>query len=99
MSEKNNACIVVDIKESEIKSFIDALDLGRRKYRRVVTESGKEVLSGQVPEGQNSVFYGQEFFQAIDTEHMQSSGEISYQEWIIYIFTAAVRIRTLRYVR
>lgn len=78
LADANRGCVVVDIKKSEIQSFMDELDLGEGSIVGVVTENGKEVLSGAVPEGQSSVFFEQDFFKTIDAEHMKDSGKVRY---------------------
>ena len=78
LSKSNNGCIVIDVKESEIKSFIDQLDLGEGSIVGVVTESGREVISGGAESGAGNVFFGQEFFQMINGDNPSGSVEVSY---------------------
>lgn len=87
LTKSNSGCVVIDIKESAIESFISGLDLGEGSIVGFVTEGGREVIAEQLEEGQESVlqedesvFFGQEFFTQIDEEHMQGSMEVSFRE-------------------
>ena len=78
LSQSNNGCVVIDVKESELKSFIDKLDLGEGSIIGVINGSGREVLSGAVGDGGEAVFYGQDFFNAIGGENMAGSVKVSH---------------------
>ena len=74
--------IVIDIKASAIKQFLDSLDMGEGSIIGFVTKSGREIISEKLPEGQEStradgetVFYGQDFFNNI--EDQQTTKEVS----------------------
>ena len=65
--------IVVDVKASTIKKFLDSLDIGAGSIIGYVTKNGRELISENIPEGSESiltegepVFYGQDFFQSMD---------------------------------
>lgn len=72
LSQNNNACIVIDVKPSAIREFLDGLDLGEGSILGFVTAGGREILSdnsAQAKEGvlseEGTVFYGREFFAGI----------------------------------
>lgn len=72
LSQNNNACIVIDVKPSAIREFLDGLDLGEGSILGFVTADGREILSdnsAQAKEGvlseEGTVFYGREFFAGI----------------------------------
>lgn len=95
LTKSSNACIVIDIKKSTIEEFIKALDLGEGSIVGFVTGSGREIVVEQLEEGGESileegesVFWGQEFFSQIDSEHMQGSVEVSFHdETYLFIFS------------
>ncbi len=72
LSQNNNACIVIDVKPSAIREFLDGLDLGEGSILGFVTADGREILADNSAEAKDSVlsadgtvFYGQEFFAGI----------------------------------
>ena len=74
--------IVIDIKASAIKQFLDSLDMGEGSIIGFVTQSGREIISEKLPDGQEStradgetVFYGQDFFNNL--EDQQTTKEVS----------------------
>lgn len=74
--------IVIDIKTSAIQQFLDSLDMGDGSIVGFVTQSGREIISEKLPDGQEStradgekVFYGQDFFDNI--EDQQTTKEVS----------------------
>jgi methyl-accepting chemotaxis protein len=74
--------IVIDIKASAIQEFLDSLDMGDGSIIGFVTQSGREIISEKLPDGQEStradgetVFYGQDFFNNI--EDQQTTKEVS----------------------
>lgn len=74
--------IVIDVKASAIQQFLDSLDMGDGSIIGFVTQSGREIISEKLPEGQEStradgetVFYGQDFFNNI--EDQQTTKEVS----------------------
>lgn len=86
LSQSNNAVIVIDIKEKVIQEFLQGLNLGEGSIVGLVTPNGREVICENVGEGQASVltegqpvFYGQDFFNAINEENMSGTAEISFQ--------------------
>ncbi len=79
MGQSNNSIIVIDIKPSTIQSFLQELNLGSGSIVGLVTEHGKELISENQIEGENSrltaekkVFYGQDFYTALDQKEEQS---------------------------
>ncbi|MCM1185769.1 MAG: methyl-accepting chemotaxis protein [Lachnoclostridium sp.] len=87
MSQTNNACIVVDVKASALRDFLQELDLGEGSIVGYVTKNGREIICENLAEGQTSVlnegesvFYGQEFFGTLNAEEaLQGSDTIKYQ--------------------
>lgn len=80
LSQNNNACIVIDVKPSAIREFLDGLDLGEGSILGFVTADGREILADNSAEAKDSVlsadgtvFYGQEFFAGI-AEAQEKSG-------------------------
>ena len=74
--------IVIDVKASAIQHFLDSLDMGDGSIIGFVTQSGREIISEKLPDGQEStradgetVFYGQDFFNNI--EDQQTTKEVS----------------------
>ena len=74
--------IVIDVKASAIKQFLDSLDMGEGSIIGFVTQSGREIISEKLPDGQEStradgetVFYGQDFFNNL--EDQQTTKEVS----------------------
>ena len=74
--------IVIDIKASAIKQFLGSLDMGEGSIIGFVTQSGREIISEKLPDGQEStradgetVFYGQDFFNNL--EDQQTTKEVS----------------------
>lgn len=69
MGQSNNSVVVIDIKPSTIQNFLQELDLGNGSIVGLVTEHGKELISENRAEGENSritaekpVFYQQDFY-------------------------------------
>lgn len=67
MNQSENSCIVIDVKQSAIREFIQGLDLGDGSIVGFVTESGREIIienqdgdSANTVDGEK-VFYGQSF--------------------------------------
>ncbi len=88
LSKSNNGCVVIDVKESEIKAFIDQLDLGDGSIVGVITESGREVLSSGAESGAGSVFFGQDFFRTISGDNLSGSMEVEYNgEESLFIYS------------
>ena len=74
--------IVIDVKASAIQQFLDSLDMGDGCIIGFVTQSGREIISEKLPDGQEStradgetVFYGQDFFNNL--EDQQTTKEVS----------------------
>ena len=74
--------IVIDVKASAIQQFLDSLDMGDGSIIGFVTQSGREIISEKLPDGQEStradgetVFYGHDFFNNL--EDQQTTKEVS----------------------
>ena len=74
--------IVIDVKASALQQFLDSLDMGDGSIIGFVTQSGREIISEKLPDGQEStradgetVFYGQDFFNNL--EDQQTTKEVS----------------------
>ncbi len=86
MSKSNNACVVVDVKQSAIKEFLDGIQLGEGSVVGFVTQNGREIISETLAEGSESafagletIFFNQEFYQeAINSGELSSVSEIKY---------------------
>lgn len=85
MAYGNNGCIVIDIKESTIREFIDQLNLGDGSITGFVTEGGHEVISEKLAEGQESilsdgasVFADKDFFTAINADNLSGTAEVDF---------------------
>lgn len=74
MNQANTSCIVIDIKQSTIRDFIEGLNLGEGSIVGFVTAGGRELICENLAEnGQSNlaggaVFAGQEFMPAADAE-------------------------------
>lgn len=87
MSQLNNAIVVIDIKASAIKEFLGSLNLGEGSIVGLITENGRELVSEELLEGQESilpagekVFYEQEFYSLInDTDNLSGVSEVRFQ--------------------
>lgn len=85
-SQANKACIVIDISSAAIEDFIAAMDLGEGSILGFVTPGGRELISERLAEGQDSrltegenVFFGQDFFDEINTEEsLEGFRQIDY---------------------
>lgn len=84
MNQANSCCIVIDIKQSAIRSFMEGLDLGEGSIVGFVTEGGREIICEQLGEKGESnlmdgnVFYGQEFMPAADAEQNGYRNNVVY---------------------
>lgn len=54
LSQSKNACIVIDVKQEEIKKLFENLDIGEGSMVGFVTGSGKEIVCVKAAEGQES---------------------------------------------
>lgn len=105
MSQSNNACIVIDIRTRTIREFIESLDLGSGSIVGFVTENGREIICENLEEDEESileegetVFFGQDFFPALDLENrdnLYGSQEITYkgQEYL-FIYSISAKTKT-----
>ena len=55
MSQSNNACVVTDIKPSDITDFMEEIDIGDGSIIGFVTPGGRELVVENVEEGKESV--------------------------------------------
>lgn len=85
LSKSKNGCIVIDIKRDAIEEFIGGLNLGNGSIIGFITENGREVISEQLEEGEESiltegeqVFFGQDFYNSITEDNMSGSMEIKF---------------------
>lgn len=74
MNQANSCCIVIDVKQSAIRDFLEGLDLGEGSIVGFVTEGGREVLSENLGESgvsvtaDGTVFFGQAFMPGAGAE-------------------------------
>ena len=85
MSQKKNFCVVIDVKSDAIRDLLSGIDLGEGSILGFITEGGREIICENLPEGAESklpegeaVFFGQDFFTAINAENMSGSTEVKY---------------------
>ena len=91
--------IVIDVKASAIQQFLDSLDMGEGSIIGFVTQSGREIISEKLPDGQKStradgetVFYGQDFFNNI--EDAQTTKEVSINgKSYLFFYSRIVRTK------
>lgn len=87
LSQNKNACIVIDVKQSVIKEFLEGLNLGQGSIVGFVTENGRELIHENIPEGSEStlqegepIFFDQDFFAAINNEdNISGAQEVTYK--------------------
>lgn len=85
LTQNKAGCIVVDIDKSAVADLLKGLDLGQGSIIGFVTENGREIVIEQLEEGEESileegenVFWGQDFFGAINEENMSGSTQIDF---------------------
>lgn len=85
LTQAKNGCVVIDIKKDFVTELIEGLNLGNGSIIGLVTENGREVVAEQLAEGQESiltpgesVFYGQDFYAALNEENMMGSVQIDF---------------------
>ena len=83
--------IVIDIKASAIQQFLDSLDMGDGSIIGFVTQSGREIISEKLPDGQEStradgetVFYGQDFFNNLEDQQTTKEVSINGQSYLFF---------------
>lgn len=101
LSQNNNACIVIDVKPSAIREFLDGLDLGEGSILGFVTADGREILSdnsAQAKEGvlseEGTVFYGREFFAGIAAAQEKSGASTVRLGGERYLFIYSISDKT-----
>lgn len=87
LSRSKNGCVVIDIKSAEIKGLLEGVDLGEGSIIGFITENGREIIVEQLEEGQESilaegekVFFGQDFYGAVNAEQLQGTAEIKFHD-------------------
>lgn len=81
-SERDKASIIIDVKTSEVQSFLSSLDMGKGSIVGYITASGREVLTG-VEAGEEKLFYGREFFEkarAHDLKILEENEKLEEEE-------------------
>lgn len=101
LSQNNSACIVIDVKPSAIREFLDGLDLGEGSILGFVTADGREILaenSAEAGEGifseSGTVFYGQEFFAGIAAAQEKSGASTVKLGGERYLFIYSISNKT-----
>ena len=101
MSQSNNACVVIDIKPSAITDFMKEIDIGDGSIIGFVTSGGRELIVENIEEGKESVlpedgkvFYGQDYYTAIDTaEEDAGTAEVNFQgEKYLFIYSRSTDV-------
>lgn len=99
-TQLKNAVIVIDIKESAIEDFISDINLGEGSLVGFVTAGGREVVcentgdNGVAPlETGENVFYGQDFYQAINTsDNLNGVQKVTYQgDNYLFLYSRSTR--------
>ena len=87
LSRSKNGCVVIDIKSAEIKGLLEGVDRGEGSIIGFITENGREIIVEQLEEGQESilaegekVFFGQDFYGAVNAEQLQGTAEIRFHD-------------------
>ena len=87
LSRSKNGCVVIDIKSAEIKGLLEGVDLGEGSIIGFITENGREIIVEQLEERQESilaegekVFFGQDFYGAVNAEQLQGTAEIRFHD-------------------
>lgn len=97
-SQSNRAFIVIDIKETAIREFIQGLNFGEGSIVGFVTGGGREIICENLAEGEESqlpegetVFFGQDFFNEINVEEaMQGNREVSFNgERYLFLYSVS----------
>lgn len=85
LSQSGNACVVIDIKRSTLENFLKDIDLGEGSIVGFVTKGGSEIICENLAEGEQSilpegesVFHGQSFYPAADTEETSGVSEVKF---------------------
>lgn len=87
MAQNKKAWIVIDVKRAAISDFFATLNMGEGSILGYITPGGKEIISENLPEGQEStlaaeeaVFYGQDFYTEIDNaEKLAGAKEVNFK--------------------
>lgn len=98
LSKSGSAAIVIDMKASTVREFIEGLELGDGSIVGFVTKNGRELISENLAEGEESrlqddevVFFNQDFFKAVTDEtpeeERQGAFEVTFKgsQWL-YIY-------------
>lgn len=81
LSKANNACIVIDVKQSAIKKLLEGLDIGDGSIVGFVTGNGREIVCRNTDDSQENmlpgenIFFGQEFYDTMSRETTDKNAE------------------------
>lgn len=99
LTKYSDGCVVIDISRSYIEDFVSGIDLGEGSVVGFVTENGREIISQSSADGENTasegetVFFDQEFFQAIDSENPTGAHEVDFRgEKYLFIYSRSSEI-------
>ncbi len=99
LTKYSDGCVVIDISRSFIEDFVSGIDLGEGSLVGFVTENGREIISQSSTDGENTtsegetVFFDQEFFQAIDPENPTGALEVDFRgEKYLFIYSRSSEI-------
>lgn len=93
LTKSKNGCVVIDIKRDTIAELIGGINLGNGSIIGFITENGREVISEQLEEGEESiltegepVFFAQDFYNGINEENMSGSMKIKFhgEEYLFF---------------
>ncbi len=99
LTKYSDGCVVIDISRSFIEDFVSGIDLGEGSLVGFVTENGREIISQSSADGENTtsegetVFFDQEFYQAIDPENPTGALEVDFRgEKYLFIYSRSNEI-------
>lgn len=99
LTKYSDGCVVIDISRSFIEDFVSGIDLGEGSLVGFVTENGREIISQSSTDGENTtsegetVFFDQEFYQAIDPENPTGALEVDFRgEKYLFIYSRSNEI-------
>lgn len=95
-STNSNAVVVMDVSYEAVENFIKSVDLGEGSVVAFITSGGREIISENLAEGQESIFAGEEsaifdesFYQeAIAGEALEGSDTVKFKgEEYLFIYS------------